>query len=237
MVFLMFLLLCGCTGISDEKLTEQLDRATSSFSDISAVSYNNFISNLDYYLPSDMSDDYDGNFLVFHYHDTDIYANINVSAVVEYSYSGIPLFQDDGFFDSSFLFYSKKMQTIDNKNEPLTLQGDIYRYEDSYAIHLFSRSMNYYCLCEKGEVLDLLQHMILLCRCSKVNEEEIVSLYSRKDVIDYTKKQIELFESYIPIDGTLSNLLIGSDGNFPIDEQQQTVDDTDEDNNDIIEEE
>ena len=41
-----------------------------------------------------------------------------------------------------------------------------------------------------------------------VKEEEVIADYSLKDVIDYEKKQVNLFETIMPVNGNINDFLV-----------------------------
>ena len=58
--------------------------------------------------------------------------------------------------------------------------------------------------------------MLLMARSALVRSEGIISAYSSKEVIDYEKQQVNLFETIMPVNGQINDFLIGE--NIPTDE-------------------
>ena len=52
--------------------------------------------------------------------------------------------------------------------------------------------------------------MFTIARSVDLDEDLIINNYSDKNVVDYKKKQIDLFDSTRPTSGNLSELLIGN---------------------------
>ena len=51
------------------------------------------------------------------------------------------------------------------------------------------------------------RHILQLATSTVVFEEEVISDFSVKAVIDYQKKQVDLFEKIVPSNGVLEELL------------------------------
>ena len=50
-----------------------------------------------------------------------------------------------------------------------------------------------------------------MARSAAVRSEEIVTAFSSKEVIDYEKQQVNLFETIMPVNGQINDFLIGND--------------------------
>ena len=204
----LLLLLCGCKTIENNSLNNTLDDILETFSDVKNYRINNFLEYYSYYLPSDMSEETaDSDSIVLKYNDSRIIMNLNIANIVnsKYYHSSIV---DEGFFDDQYLVY-KKNGTYKNQediNKVYILK--VYSYKDLYALQFVTSDMNYYGSVEKNEIDEVIKHLLIVAKNTSVDNETIVKDFSNKDVIDYKKKQINLFDTSMPTSGELTEILI-----------------------------
>ena len=70
-----------------------------------------------------------------------------------------------------------------------------------------------YAYCYEADLIQVIRHAFILAKGVNIEEEKIIDNYSAKDVIDYEKKQINLFNYVIPNSGYLQELLKGYEEN------------------------
>ena len=213
-IFLLCLLLCLCACQSTDvsNIGNELDKAFSETEDIGYYHINNFMEDYSYYLPSDMSEEaLDSDSIVMRYNDSRIIMNLNVSNIINSKYYTKYLMEDDGFFDEAYLFYKNSggYETFEGLKKSYIYR--LYDYEGTYVFHLLTNDMNYYGTAAKSDLKTLVRHLMTIAKNTTVATDDIISTYSNKDVIDYRKKQIDLFDSNLPTNGELSNLLVVED--------------------------
>ncbi len=168
---------------------------------------NNQLKYFSYYLPSDMQEKaYDDEMLIVAYDDIEILININIASIINRRYYETYSLTDDGFFDEKNCCYNNYAYYNDLSGQTKELKINIYQNDDLYFIHVFTSNMQFYSVATLNEVYEVVRHIYLMARCITVDEDAVVSVYSTKDVIDYQKKQIDLFEYIIPSSGTIADL-------------------------------
>lgn len=208
LILCLLLSLCGCKTIEDNSLNDTLDGILNTFPNISNYRINNFMNYYSYYLPSDMSEETaDSDSVVLKYNDSRIIMNLNIANIVNSKYYNSSI-ADEGFFDDQYLVY-KKEGTYNNQediNKVYILK--VYSYKDLYALQFVTSDMNYYGSIDKGEIDEVIKHLLIVAKNTSVDTEAIVNNFSNKDVIDYKKKQINLFDTSMPTSGELTEILI-----------------------------
>ena len=208
LVLCLLLGLCGCKTIENNTLSNTLDDVLDSFSDVKNYRINNILEYYSYYLPSDMSEETaDSDSIVLKYNDSRIIMNLNIANIVnsKYYYSSIT---DEGFFDEQYLVYQKNGTYTNQQRQNKLYILKIYSYKDLYALQFITSDMNYYGSVGKNEIDEVVKHLLVIAKNTSVDNEAVVKAFSNKDVIDYKKKQINLFDTSVPSSGELVNILI-----------------------------
>lgn len=207
LIILLALLLCGCSTYKD--LDASLDEAFSNEHNVLSIRDNNTVTYYNYYLPSDLVEyDYKDNILLLGYKDSNIILNLNIPSIINEQYYKDYVAKDEGFFDEDKLVYSHVGTYSDLRDREFDYFYRLYQYDDRYLLHLMSRTVNIYSSCNKYDVVPISSKMLLLARTIKVDEDDVVTDYSTKDVIDYHKKQVNLFDLVVPVNGKVEELLI-----------------------------
>ena len=68
--------------------------------------------------------------------------------------------------------------------------------------------MNYYGNIKVSDIRDVTSEIFIIAKSTKVNNEEVINAYSNKEIISYQKKQIDLFDTVLPNNGQLSDMLV-----------------------------
>ncbi|MBR4421082.1 MAG: hypothetical protein IKS69_00935, partial [Erysipelotrichaceae bacterium] len=53
--------------------------------------------------------------------------------------------------------------------------------------------------------------ILLMAKGISISNDDIIANYSSKDVVDYHKKQVNLFETVMPVNGVVNDFLIGQE--------------------------
>lgn len=186
----------------------KLDEAFAGLDMPTGVRQNNHTAFYDYYLPSDM-EEMDVNRVagVFSYQQSKIVMNLNVSAIVNDRYYS-EAFADNGFFDKDRLYYQNDGTFIDLENNEKEYHFRVYSYDECYIAYLECMNVNIYGYANPDELFDVTKKMLMMARNVTVRYEDVISKYSAKEVIDYQKKQLDLFSYNLPVNGLIDELLL-----------------------------
>lgn len=207
-ILLICLILVGCVPNDYANINNDLDNYLSKLDTTFKVRSNHTAYYYDYYLPSDTYDDGGNtNSSYFTYHDAKIVMNLNIPYIVNAESFGINEFYDEGFFKDSLLDYSKSGSFVKNDSSNGLYQLNIYKNGSEYLIHLVTNELNFYGLAKDYDVLETVKHLFIIGKSVNVNSQAVVSDYSNKDVIEYVKQQVNLFEYDIPSSGFLSDIV------------------------------
>ena len=199
----------GCSIASKDDISGELDAVFSNNSVPKNIRQNNAVGDFSYYLPSDMSDgecDYTG--CIMNYGNSKILMNLNISSIINSKYYSNSSLADEKIFDDKNLVYEKKgiFINIDSLDKGYYLR--LYDYGKYYQIHFATTDMNFYAYAYLNNVVETVKHIFLVAKSVSVKNNEIIGKYSNKEVIDYQKKKLNLFEYIIPTDGKIDDLLI-----------------------------
>ena len=108
----------------------------------------------------------------------------------------------------------------------------LYKYDDEYVLHLKTSDMNYYGNVKVSDIRDVTSELFVIAKSTKVNNEEVINIYSNKEIISYQKKQINLFDAVLPNNGELSDMLVDDAviGNEGENNNEEVIDDQNDDN-------
>lgn len=205
-VILVVLLLVGCAQTND--LNQELDAMLEK----TASEPYNFIQNhhslfYDYYLPSDTyALNRNENGAIFSVNHYEILMNLNTINILQAEDD--EFYYDDGFFKTEYRIYHKVGVYDDYNLNPQQYCLDVYRIEEEHLVVLSTAVMNYYAYVFEQEVVDAAKHMLMLARNVTILKDDIIKAYSNENIVDYQKKQINLFETIVPKEGRLEDLVI-----------------------------
>ena len=206
-VFLI-VLLCGCTSVTKENIASQLNEVFSSESEIIPLVSNTSSDLYSYYLPSDMQEkDYGDEYIYLGYENSEVLINLNVGGIIGSRYYGVVL-TDDGFFDLKNSIYVHSGELKDPRGRDIRFNYKVSEKDGKYYVLLTTGEICMYGCSTPSELKEFTRHLMTLTRSFEVRDDAIVSLYSRKGIIDYQKKQVDLFEKIIPSSGILEELIV-----------------------------
>ena len=206
-VVLLLVMMCGCAYNKD--INTELDSLLSDTNKIVSNHPNNSLEYYDYYLPSDMGEvSFDQESLVLSYLDNKIVINININDVVNNKYYPEQYLINSSLLDQNKLVYSKSGKYLTIKDIERDYILNLYQNNDYYVIELITSDLTYI-TSSKAYIKDIAKHLFTIAKSVDLDEELIIADYSDKNIVDYKKKQIDLFDSTRPTSGDLSEMLIG----------------------------
>lgn len=197
-------MLCGCASNN-----ATLDDAFTQENRDLNLRANNYLTYYNYYLPSDVYElNYEENAVLLKYEESNISMNLNVASIINSEFYNDYYLKDDGFFDDYRLFYEHTGTYLDADNNHLEYIYRVYEYENEYLVHMMSEKMNFYAYTIKDNLYDLTEKILIIAKSISVKDVDVISNYSSKSIIDYQKKQINLFDLVLPVNGKLDELIL-----------------------------
>ena len=209
LIVLLLVLMCGCSS-NGTNITNDLDVLLSDTNKITSNHPNNSLEYYDYYLPSDMGEvSFEQESLVLKYLDNKIVVNININDIINNKYYPEQYLTNSSLLDQNKLVYSNGGKYLTIKDIERDYILNLYQNNEYYVIELITSDLTYI-TSSKSYVKDIVKHLFTIARSVDLDEDLIINNYSDKNVVDYKKKQIDLFDSTRPTSGNLSELLIGN---------------------------
>lgn len=209
LLFLVLFLLSACVSNDDASLKNDLDTFFDKVQDIEIYQTNNDMTYYSYYLPSSMGEEeVDSDSITLKYGDSKIIMNLNVADIINAQYYDEQYLSDDGFFNEDYLFYEKSGSYISYDEKEKQYIYRLYKYNEEYVLHFKTSDMNYYGNVKVSDIRDVTSELFVIAKSVKVNNEEVINIYSNKEIISYQKKQIDLFDTVLPNNGELSDMLV-----------------------------
>ncbi|MBR2802261.1 MAG: hypothetical protein IKE21_06685 [Erysipelotrichaceae bacterium] len=217
----LFLLLSACT-VSSSSLEERLDARILAFQQDSVVHRPNIRSRYySYYLPSDMQRlSTDGTGILLQYADITILMNINIADVINQEQYVSSFLLEDGFYAESDRIYQKRGVYADAEENIVPFLIEAYTHEKEILLVVYTSQFHYYAYCYPEEAETALRHILLIAKSALCESENVIADFSDKITIDYEKKQVDLFETIIPKNGNLSDMIIGEETPAPSESPQ-----------------
>jgi len=202
-LILVLLILCGCTSYNK---TTSLDAVFEN--NTGEYRQNNFSEYLDYYLPSDMlEEDFGFDHVTFSFNHNEVIMNVNIASVIASKYYVNYVLTDDGYFDNSKLIYSHQGTYINHDKQMVAYFYKVYSTDNYNLLYFKSSDLVFYGYCDDDNLIDMSEKIFNLAKSATVKTDSIISTYSTKDVIDYTKSQIDLFDVVLPNSGRIDDLI------------------------------
>ena len=230
---LVLFLLSACVSNDDASLKSDLDAFFDKVEDITTCQTNNDMALYSYYLPSSMGEEeVDSDSVTLKYGDSKIIMNLNVADIINAQYYDDQYLSDDGFFNEDYLFYEKSGSYSSYDEIEKQYIYRLYKYDEEYVLYLKTSDMNYYGNVKVSDIRDVTSELFVIAKSTKVNNEEVINIYSNKEIISYQKKQINLFDAVLPNNGELSDMLVDDAviGNEGENNNEEVIDDQNDDN-------
>lgn len=207
LIVCLLFIFSGCVASDSNSLTNELDNVFNNIDSIKEYYPNNTMRYYSYYLPSDMGEEeIDSESVTIRYNNSTVVMNLNIADIINEKYYSDELLKDDGFFDEQYLIYEKTGTYLKDENQ-CQYTYKLYKKDDVYIIHLKTVDINFYGSSNISDVIELSKHLLMISKSITSEKDTILKNYYKKDVIDYSKKQIDLFDSSLPSNGKLSDML------------------------------
>lgn len=227
-VILIFLL-AGCANEKSENIYRDLDEYLSNVNQIFDVRTNHSTEYYSYYLPSDMQDfDGNSNSAVMKFNNATIIMNLNIASIVNADVFNINYFLDDGFLNKDYETYETSDNFVKNNGETSKYLLKVYEKDDYFLVNIVTDELIFYCTCDGYDMIDAIRHMFTIAASVETDTDKVVTDYSKKDVIEYVKQQVNLFEYDIPSSGLLNELVNQSGGTIREEESSLTPEENNE---------
>ena len=134
--------------------------------------------------------------------------DVNISGIInDRYYEDLPL-AEEGFFDDSRLFYTKEGTYKDYEGNDKEYIFRIYEYDEDYLLHFLTKDLIFYAYGEEKDLIPVTSRIYLIARGAEVRSSAVLADFSTIDVIDYHKKQVNLFETIMPVNGSINDFML-----------------------------
>lgn len=167
---------------------------------------------------------------IFVYQSTKFIMNLNVTEIINSKYYD----QDSNSIqlNEGLRLFSINGEYLDYTNNTYPYICDVFKLNKSYYLRFVSKYVTFYTQGSEMELINVVKKMLQISKTLVVNEEKVITYFSSKETIEYTKETIQLFDIIVPVNGNIQDLLDYTDSS-----QNSTGDDyIIEDDDDINEE-
>lgn len=214
----LLLFLTGCYRADNVK-TEVNDAISELATNKSNVNDNHIKRYYKYYLPPDVASlDSEDTYNVFGTEATTFVMNLDVGRVINDKYYHTNDYDNDSIYLNDYLVYELDGQVL-NSNFDL----NVYERNDFYLLELSMNDVVFSACVRLNFVKETLRKMLIIGDSVDIDELAIIDELSNKDVIEYRKEKIDLFQIIIPKDGRLEEL-INPKLNINIEKNEEQVD-------------
>ncbi|MFV0380522.1 MAG: hypothetical protein ACK5KQ_06845 [Anaerorhabdus sp.] len=219
MLIFMIILIAGCSGnkqLLERQLVEKLDNVSKT----QAISANNQKAFYSYYLePSVGRRKVGKTYNIFIKDNLEFAMNLNIPFILtkeeseNKSYDIEPIMSYDGSY-------------VDINNQELEFKCNIYQNRSHSYIEFNTKYMNFYASGSLTEVVGIADNMLTIAKSVTINEDRILTAYSAKEIVEFEKEQLKLYEVMIPENGRIEEMMVnGSEtGNGSLDFGGEYVD-------------
>lgn len=212
LLFLACLFLCACSHTED--IAASLDTVIDSeLSNPTVYRQDQNTIFFSYYLPSDIYklESYK-DATIFSFNNEEILMNMNITSIIASEEGNIKEgARNENFYSNDRLVYSREGTYLNHDEIEVEFIYNIYAVNNKYLISFKTDDMNYYAYVSRNSLELLTKRLFMLAESMSVNSESVVAYYANVDMIDYTRKQVNLFETVIPREGQLEEILIDKD--------------------------
>ncbi|MCR4634203.1 MAG: hypothetical protein K5648_08770 [Erysipelotrichaceae bacterium] len=206
-VFFICILLSGC--VAQDDLSKRLDNVFASEQSTERIRRNSYSRYIDYYLPSGTGE-LEGDMLSsrFSYNSSNFVMDINISGIINEHYYKDQGMTDEGFFDPSRLIYERNSTFVDADGVSREYSYRVYSYDRQYLTYFRSRELLFYGYASLSDLVDMTSRILMIAKSAAIRHNEVISAYSSKTEVDYEKKQVNLFETIMPVNGNVNDFMI-----------------------------
>lgn len=164
-----------------------------------------------FYLPSDIYqlESY-RDAAIFDFNNEKILMNLNITSIIaEQENKKTKTLKVSNSSISTPAVYSKQGQYQDYDEFECHYVFEVYQLNNKYLVSFFTDDMSYYSYTSLNNLPLLTKRLFMLAKSMSVDHEAVMMMYSNVDLIDYTRKQVNLFETVVPKEGYLEDIVIG----------------------------
>ncbi|MBO5526447.1 MAG: hypothetical protein J5946_00230, partial [Erysipelotrichaceae bacterium] len=74
-----------------------------------------------------------------------------------------------------------------------------------------SKDLLFYGYGTRSDIVAVSSRILLMAKGAIVRENDVIAAYSKRNEVDYEKKQVNLFETIMPVNGNVNDLVIGKE--------------------------
>ncbi len=205
-ILFLSILLVGCS-VSTESFEAELKQKLETVSQWRAVSPDNRKHYYSYYIePGVGRRKSEDSYSIFIKEDVEFVMNLNVPQILKENYYSGDTQERQVTEPEEFLFRIQG-EYSDYEDVISKYQCDVYLKGNIYYLVMETRYMNFYTTGSRAEIMTVAGEMLKIARTISIKEEEIISHYSSKEVIEYEREQLQLFEVMIPENGRIDEML------------------------------
>jgi hypothetical protein len=207
-LFFLIILLTGCTNYTNFEL--DLKDALNKESSLNAISPDNNKTYFRYYLEPCIGLIYSNQTSnIFLYNNVKFIMNLNVASVINDKYYSNEF--ENIQLNQKYKLFSFSGEYTDYKNKTYPYYVDVFKVNDVYYLKLNSKYVSFYVNGNEASLINISRKMLQIAKSIDIYEEEILSDFSSKEIIEYTKEEIQLFDVIVPVNGKIQDILDGED--------------------------
>jgi len=175
-----------------------------------SLGVNNITKYFSYYLPKDMTEYVcEETYAVFNFNESPIVMNLNIANIINKKYFTNVSLSSDDYFNKEKLIYSKTGALTTKKGIVSDYLINIYSRDDtSVYIEFVTPNMCFHSVCVNSMLSEVIKHIVIMVQYIQVDDDLVLKNYYDRDLIDYQKKNVDLFDRIIPAHGRLDEMII-----------------------------
>lgn len=162
-----------------------------------------------YYLPADMQrKETVETSAILNFENNSILMSMNIGNIIHSKGDRENLLMDEDFYRHGKRVYHREGEFLTTNKERHRYLCEVYSYHDQYLLSFLTKDFRYYSYTNEQRISELFRHILQIAKSMDVLEEEVIKSYSDDVVIDYHKKQVDLFKTIIPRNGQLKDIVL-----------------------------
>ncbi|MFV0479824.1 MAG: hypothetical protein ACK5LZ_04570 [Anaerorhabdus sp.] len=200
-------LLMGCS-VNASSLENQLTVSLEDISSRVSVSPNNRKEFYSYYIePSVGRREIGKTYNIFVKNGVEFLMNLNVSSIInELHYSQTA--NETEIETALTVWFNKSGSYIDYTGVTFDYECWIYNSQGTYYAIMNTEYMTFYASGSQQEMTIVVPEMLKIAKTILVNEESVVTSYFSKEVIEYEREQLQLYDVMIPENGRIEEMMV-----------------------------
>lgn len=185
------------------KSISKLDNILSNYQTNDKYTTNNNTEYYSFYLPTDISEiEYDNIFHHLVFNCSDFMMNLNINAILANDiFEGL---NDDPY---SFLSLYQIYSSDDNADSNEFYKFSLYDVNGDYLFSYYSDKLSFFGRTTLFDAPELARHLRVIDDSLVLDASKVIDDYYSGTTIDFSKEQINLFDTYHSVEGNLSDLL------------------------------